>query len=107
MTDQSIILLALGVVISLIIVGSAAYRMLKDVRPLLKEPPTYGMVVRSVVTLTFILSYSFGFLLIVREVTTNADSLGNIEGFGMVLALVGTYVERIIDRLYQDKEANG
>jgi p-aminobenzoyl-glutamate transporter AbgT len=89
----------LAAIVLVFVLVTASRHLLRDLKWLM-EAPSYTQVVRSIVTLTFVGAYAFGFLLIVREVTTDADSLDNVEGYGLVLALVGNYVERIIDKLY-------
>ena len=89
----------LAALVGVFVLVTASKRILADIK-WLSGPPTYTQVIRSLVTIAFVGSYAFGFLLIVREVTQDPDSLDNVEGYGLVLALVGSYVERIIDKLY-------
>lgn len=100
--DLGVAWIALAGVVGVVLLASTAKRIMGDLK-WLREAPTYNMVIRSFVTVTFVGSYAFGFLLVIREVTQDAESLQNVEGFGLVLALVGGYVERIIEKLYADQ----
>lgn len=98
--DLSLISAVVAGAVLLIVIFFAYQRIRNDLK-WFKEAPTYNQVVRSFVTISFVGAYAFGFILVVQRVTSDAAALKDVEGFGLVLALVGNYVKDIIDKLYQ------